>query len=99
MNIQWQSMTGFGAMAWNHGGPPLVVPATRHHHEQKQGEGPSLNQENRILATAHFPHSMRDRVLSPLDEDGGGRGLFVIMEYLAPTTLHTQHQKSACISR
>lgn len=62
MNMNWQSMTGFGAMAWNHGGPPLIVPATRHHPEQKTGSrvvlesGESAHGKG-IFTSHHVAHS------------------------------------------
>ena len=38
MNVQCQSMTGFGAAAWNQGGPPVVILSMGHHHEQNNGK-------------------------------------------------------------
>ena len=55
MNIQYQSMTGFGAMAWNHGGPPLFVPATHHLHEQKTGKRAVLKSGEPASGKCSFP--------------------------------------------
>lgn len=54
MNIIWQSMTGLGAMAWNHGDTPLVIPATRHHHDQKTGKRAALKAEESALGKRSF---------------------------------------------
>ncbi len=32
MNIQWSNMTGFGPIAWNHGGQPLKIPSMAQQH-------------------------------------------------------------------
>jgi hypothetical protein len=45
MNIQYQSMTGFGATAWNHGGPPVVILSMGHH--PPQNNSPSAVEEPR----------------------------------------------------
>ena len=59
MNIQWTNMTGFGPVAWNHGGRPLEIPTMVHHYENDSGlilhphEMSKLHQ-NRIHI--HNPH-------------------------------------------
>jgi len=65
MNITYSSMTGFGPMAWNHGGEPVFIPSTHHHHQaQKTGKARADGQRR------SSPAPERDHLLASQYESG-----------------------------
>jgi hypothetical protein len=65
MNITWTNMTGFGAMACNHGGEPVFIPSTHHHYQaQKPGNARADGQRR------SSPAPERDDVLASQYESG-----------------------------
>jgi hypothetical protein len=70
MNIQWTNMTGFGPVAWNHGGQPLEIPSMTLHHEQntelvlhshKDTSKHSLRAHNNSFNISHRASDNEDR--------------------------------------
>lgn len=57
MNIQYQTMVGFGPTAWNHGGSTVSIPSMRHHRGQANGKKETNGHKTSV------PHPKEDHLV------------------------------------